>query len=96
MEVCKPMLVFYFGPNLAFCLGLRLQPSQTIFACVDGEEQCKGKRLVTSLIFLVFKKTFAMRTRGISFYELRFKTAEGNGLVRTPWGIFKTCTSRYT
>jgi hypothetical protein len=27
--VCKPILVFYFGPNLAFGLGLRLGPSQT-------------------------------------------------------------------
>ena len=25
--VCKPILVFYFGPNQAFGLGLRLGPS---------------------------------------------------------------------
>ena len=28
--VCKPILVFYFGPNQAFGLGLRLGPSRTI------------------------------------------------------------------
>ena len=31
--VCKPILVFYFGPNLAFGLGLRLGPSRTICKC---------------------------------------------------------------
>ena len=29
--VCKPILVFYFGPNQALGLRLRLGPSQTIF-----------------------------------------------------------------
>ena len=28
--VCKPILVFYFGPNLVVGLGLRLGPSRTI------------------------------------------------------------------
>ena len=28
--LCKPILVFYFGPNQAFGLGLRMGPSQTI------------------------------------------------------------------
>ena len=30
MVVCKPILVFYFGPNQTFGLGLKLGQSRTI------------------------------------------------------------------